>query len=43
MDLDSTTLFLAMTNLGATGIQIKINNVLGRGTVAHSTVTHNQL
>jgi hypothetical protein len=38
-DLESIALFLAMKSLSATAIQAQINNVLGPGTVAYSTVT----
>jgi hypothetical protein len=39
MDLESIALFLAKKNLGVIEIQAEMNNVLGAGTVAYSTVT----
>jgi hypothetical protein len=40
MDLKSIAVFFAMKSLSATAIQAEINNVLGPGTVAYSTVTN---
>jgi hypothetical protein len=39
MDFESIMLFLAEVNFGTIEIQIEINSVLGRGTIADSTIT----
>jgi hypothetical protein len=40
MDLESIALFLVMKSLSATAIKAEINNILGPGTMAYSTVTN---